>query len=401
MITTTRRIFFHLKSLPVQIIMLLFTAYVCVDWMPSGMISFFFALSLSLKEILIFILPFLIFMFLFLAISRMHGGIFLFVLCLLLCICGSNFVSAMISYGVSQMTLPHFPLALCMDSSNQVTTPLWDFFLPKFLANDTALFTGLILGALSGYLPRLFLQRFQEGATVMINVFLYRFFVPLVPVFIFGFVLKFSAEGLMDTLLQQCGSVLILICLLQLSYTTLLYAGASKFRFHAFVASVRNMFPALVAAGTTMSSAAALPLTISGVRLNTKHDPSIDAVVPMTTNIHLVGDSLGVPLLAMAIMLGFGGTMPTLMEYLVFAGYFVLIKFSIAGVPGGGIIVMLPLLEQCFQFSPEMGALITTLYILADPVNTAFNVFGNGAFAMLFSRGWAFLAKKHHVDSSY
>ena len=70
------------------------------------------------------------------------------------------------------------------------------------------------------------------------------------------------------------------------------------------------------------------------------------------------------------------------MQYLVFAFYFVLAKFSVAAVPGGGILVMLPILESCLGFDAQMLSLITALYILFDPVITCANVLGNGGFAL-------------------
>jgi Na+/H+-dicarboxylate symporter len=55
----------------------------------------------------------------------------------------------------------------------------------------------------------------------------------------------------------------------------------------------------------------------------------------------------------------------------------------VAAIPGGGIVVMLPILESCLGFNSEMLSLITALYILFDPVITSANVLGNGMFAKL------------------
>ncbi len=47
---------------------------------------------------------------------------------------------------------------------------------------------------------------------------------------------------------------------------------------------------------------------------------------------------------------------------------------------------MIPILESHLGFNGEMISLITALYILFDPVITAANVMGNGAFAMGVSK---------------
>ena len=85
---------------------------------------------------------------------------------------------------------------------------------------------------------------------------------------------------------------------------------------------------------------------------------------------------------------------PSLVNYLIFTFYFVLAKFSVAAVPGGGIIVMLPILESYMGFDTEMMALITALYILFDPVITCANVFGNGVFAKMIDNIMVFINQK-------
>jgi len=61
------------------------------------------------------------------------------------------------------------------------------------------------------------------------------------------------------------------------------------------------------------------------------------------------------------VMKNFGFDQPELWAYLTFAFYFVMAKFSVAAIPGGGIIVMLPILENCLGFNAEMMSLITAL----------------------------------------
>jgi len=132
-----------------------------------------------------------------------------------------------------------------------------------------------------------------------------------------------------------------------------------------------------------MSSAATMPLTIIGAENNVKNKSLVESVIPATVNIHLVGDCFATPILAYAVLKNFGLDEPSLMNYIIFVLYFVLAKFSVAAIPGGGILVMLPILEIYLGFTGEMMSLITALYILFDPVITCANVLGNGAFAKI------------------
>jgi Na+/H+-dicarboxylate symporter len=59
-------------------------------------------------------------------------------------------------------------------------------------------------------------------------------------------------------------------------------------------------------------------------------------MIPATVNIHLMGDCFAIPIFAFAILKSFGIAEPTTFSYLMFAISFVLAKFSVAAVPGGG-----------------------------------------------------------------
>ena len=84
--------------------------------------------------------------------------------------------------------------------------------------------------------------------------------------------------------------------------------------------------------------------------------------------------------------------LPDVGVYLIFCLYFVLNKFAVAAVPGGGILVMMPVLQQYLGFNDEMLSLIMMLYILFDSLITTANVMGNNVFAILFSRAWSWVA---------
>ena len=116
------------------------------------------------------------------------------------------------------------------------------------------------------------------------------------------------------------------------------------------------MMPVSMSGFSAMSSVISMPLSIIGAENNTNR-------CPITVNIHLVGDCFVIPILAYAILKSYGLAEPTLFNYFIFTFYFVLAKFSVAPIPGGGIIVMLPILEQYLGFNTNMMSLITALFI--------------------------------------
>jgi Na+/H+-dicarboxylate symporter len=117
-------------------------------------------------------------------------------------------------------------------------------------------------------------------------------------------------------------------------------------------------------------------------------------------NIHLMGDCFAITIFAYAVLKSFGMDEPSFTAYLIFAVYFVLAKFSVAGVPGGGILVMLPILETHLGFQGAMLSMITGLYILFDPIITSANILGNGAFAKMMDNCMAWLNTFKHKQKT-
>lgn len=388
-------------SLPVQVLLVVLLTFFLAPSLPEGFQQFCLSLSLTLKEILLFFLPALIFAFLFLSLSRMKQGVFLFVIILLGAVCLSNFTSTMVAYSSGQLIF-HF-LDFTFDftaMSQEKLQPLWHPHLPRWIENEMALFLGFIAGVFSAYMPSQLKLKMQAGCQRFTTIFLNWFFIPLVPIFILGFIIKLRFDGVLFQIFFQYGPLLICIGILQVTYTLFLYGVAALGRFKKWRLFLKNMFPAFVTAFSSMSSAAALPLTLRGTQKNTKDDPLVESIIPATVNVHLIGDSLGVPLMAMGLLLTFNGTLPSFPLYMQFAFYFILIKFAIAAVPGGGIIVMIPILEKYLGFTPEMTGLITAMYILFDSMNTGMNVMGNGAFALIFQKVWRFKNKRTPPHSS-
>ena len=167
-------------------------------------------------------------------------------------------------------------------------------------------------------------------------------------------------------------------------YLTILYIIATIKRNLPWGAIGKNLIAPGITAFSTMSSAAALPLSIKAASKNIEDSNMANIVIPSTVNIHMIGDAICIPLIAMLILTAFGMPAPSLSQYITFAGLFTITKFSGAGVPGGSIFVMIPVLESALGFSGEMTALITIFYMLMDPITTTGNVIGNNLFVIHF-----------------
>lgn len=372
------------RKMPFLLLGIIIFLGIAHPWIPLSAQSALYAASLSLKSLIVFVLPVLIFGLLFKAAVALSKNASKTILLILAAICVSNYLSTLVSYTVGtfayqgnlSMTLPIESVAL---------SPAWDFSLPKWIGNNYAMFAGLILGVFLGRWKTVLAEkisiRFEKGIAVLMRGLLY-----VIPVFIAGFVIKMYHDQVMTSILSNYARIFVLVACAVFAYIGIIYFIANRFQTREFAKSLKNMLPAAIAGFGSMSSAAAMPLTILGTEKNSPNPVLARSIIPASVNVHLIGDCFAIPIFAFAIMKSFGVAEPSFISYLIFASYFVMAKFSVAAVPGGGILVMLPVLESTLGFNSEMLSLITALYILFDPVITCANVLGNGGFALTISR---------------
>lgn len=342
------------------ILMAVIIAIIAFDpFIPLDVKSIIYGVSLSIKSLIVFLLPFIIFGLLFkVAANLAHNGTKVIVL-ILASVCISNFFSTLISYSIGSW-IYHFDLSLVSPQSTYELEPYWTFSLPKLIGNDKAMFAGLILGVIASFLKPDLARRASEYLEKGVMKIL-SFFVILIPLFVTGFMVKLQFDGVITRIIQDYAFIFVVIGLAQFTYIGFIYFVVNRFNVKRFLKSLQNMLPATIAGFSAMSSAAAMPLTILGAEANTDDPNLARSVIPATVNIHLVGDCFAIPIFAFAVLKNYGIEEPSLVNYLIFALYFVLAKFSVAAVPGGGILVMLPILESHLGFNAEMMSLITAL----------------------------------------
>lgn len=353
---------------------------------PLEIKSFCYALSLSIKGVLEFVLPFIIFSFVFYCLSNLQKGAVFFVFLLISCVFVSNFTALMIGYssGYIGLNLLHFT-ATAINSSPQLT-PTWQFHLTKLISNDIALLWGFSIGIFFSLLPNSNAKKLATHLNWLANAFLRKIFIPLLPLFILGFIFKLEHEHLLKTSLNLYGPILILIIATQWLYISFWYFVAGQFSFKKFWFYLKNVLPASLTGLSTISSAAAMPVLLLSTEKNLGDPEQTKMLVPAIINIHTIGSAIGIPILSLATLLTFGLPMPPPSVFIIFALYTALAKYAVAAVPGGVIIVVAPLLEAHLGFSSDMVGLITAIYLICDPFGTTANVTANGVFPIIFTK---------------
>src|SRR5690606_30144881 len=143
----------------------------------------------------------------------------------------------------------------------------------------------------------------------IIQVGLNKVFIPLVPLYVIGFLFKVQHDESLVELFTGYGSVILLIFGVEAIVIILFFFVANLGNLKATRNSLRNVIPSGVVAFSTMSSMATLPLTLEGAEENTENKAVAEIMIPATVNIHHVGDSIAVPIL-MGLALVVNGVEP-------------------------------------------------------------------------------------------
>jgi Na+/H+-dicarboxylate symporter len=357
------------------------------SYIPYQAKSFFYTISLIIKNCLTFVLPFFVFGFLAHSLISLREKAVLFIVMLLVMVATSNFTAIFTAYGIGSVLLPMFDIQMnaTIDSELELA-PMVEFSLPTIIGNDNAIIMGILFGIFFAVRPN---QRAEKAITFLKDAslaFLKRGFMPILPLFILGFLLKLEQEDMLHRIFASYGQVLTLIVVAQWSYIFLLYFIAARFNLKTTFEYIKNIIPASITGFSTISSAATMPVTIECTERNLHSQRFAHMIIPATANIHTLGSAIGITLTALTTLIAFEHGIPSFLPFLIFAFYYTMAKFAVAGIPGGVILIISPLLESYLGFTSEMVGLITAVYLLFDPFGTSANVTCNGAFAIIFKR---------------
>jgi Na+/H+-dicarboxylate symporter len=369
----------------IQLVLMIILASAYHSSLSLDAIRFFLTISVCLRELLVFVLPFLLFSFVAVALSSIPREGMFFIFGLMLVVVISNFLNILISGAVGFFILSDV-MVHAIPAEQSILSPFFAFHLPQIAGTSHSLLLGIVVGLLNSFYP-------NQDATLVIGFihgfvlkFMKKFFVPLLPLFVGGFLLKLFSEGRMAGFIEQNAGACLKMCGFLWCYLALWLLVTATFHMDRAIEVFKNIFPAIVTAFSTMSSAAALPLSIEAAEKNTKDRVLANAVMPITLNFHMVGDTIVVPIIAMMVLLAFNHPLPRLSEFIMFGIFFVLNKFAGGGVPSGTIMVTLPVLKDHFGFDDSMLAFIIAFYGIMDPVATCGNVFANNLFVILFQK---------------
>ncbi len=377
-----------LKNRGVQVLLVVGIYLFIANFLPLVIHQGLYTISVFIKDLLVWLLPVTVGLFIAQTICSFEQRAPLFILAMVIFEGLSNFSSVWFAIGGGHIAADFLP-PIQMPIINVDFSPLWrlPFTKPVWWSADKGTFFGVALGCLAIIGKKTLLKEWIGKGKGAAQWILTRIFSRLIPLFILGFVARMHQTEILRHIFAHYSVLLIWMLFFLSAYIFLLFLiGSGSWR--GALQSLKNLSPAGAIAFTSGCSLSTMPWTIEGAAKNLQNPDFAKAIIPATTNIQQIGDCIINTFLCFLIYNHFYGHSPDVQTLVSFSVMFVLARFATAAVIGGAIFIMLPIYETYLSFSPEMIAIILAFNVILDPIVTSSNVMANGALCRVFERVW-------------
>lgn len=378
----------------IQVLLVLTLYLLIAQFLPAKAHQSLYTISILIKDLLMWMLPITVGLFIAHTICSFHHRAPLFIAALLLFEAISNLTSVWYAFGAGHIAADFLP-QVTLPAINSEFNALWrlPMIKPVWWSADKGTFLGLILGCIISLSKKAYLKHVVDRGKEISQWILTHVFARLIPLFVLGFVARMHETHLLQHISAHYSLLIVWLVLFLALYIALLFFMSSDLSMRGFLSCLKNLLPAGGIAFISGCSLSTMPWTIEGTAKNLQNPPFAKAVIPATTNIQQIGDCIANTFLCFLIYRHFYGHNPDLFTWMQFSLIFVLARFATAAVIGGAIFIMLPIYETYLGFNAEMIAIILAFNVILDPLITSCNVIANGALCRIFEKTWNFLLK--------
>ena len=276
-------------------------------------------------------------------------------------------------------------LASFDNPENALSTGYVSIQLTPIMGVLSALILSFILGlGITALKTRAMLNLFEDFQVIVEKMLGY-VIIPLLPVHIVGVFANMTLAGQVAKILSVFGLVFVMVIILHWVTLALQYSVAGAVSRRSPIQMLKTMMPAYFTAIGTQSSAATIPVTVRSAKKAGISARVVDFAIPLCATIHLSGSMITITSCAVAVLFmtgkspDFGSLVPMILVLGV-------MMVAAPGVPGGGVMTAIGLLESMLGFDSSMIALMIALYLAQDSFGTATNVTGDATIATLTER---------------
>ncbi|MDA8227738.1 MAG: dicarboxylate/amino acid:cation symporter [Desulfitobacterium hafniense] len=271
------------------------------------------------------------------------------------------------------------------DPSEGLSAPFFQIAIPPMFDVMTALVTAFVLGLGMAAINSDALYKVLKDFQGIVELVIKKVIIPILPFHIAGTFANMASAGQIVATMNVFAGLFALLLGLQVVWILVQYLVAFAYTGKNPAIALKNMLPAYLTALGTQSSAATMPITLTSTRKNDIDEDIVDFVIPLCATIHLAGDVIALTIMSMGVMM-MAGITPTLEMMLPFILMLGVMMVAAPGIPGGGVMASLGILENMLGFNPNQLTMMIALHLTQDSFGTATNVTGDGALALILNK---------------
>lgn len=373
------------------VVLAIILGLVCGQFFPTGLSRIFYTYNDIFSQFLNFAVPLIIIGLVIPAIGDLGRGAGKWLGLTAALAYASTIFSGVLTYMVCAWLFPHMlnPGTFSdVNASEESLAAASGYFTIKIAAPFdvmTALVLAFVMGIGLSIMPRGVLRRGFLEFREIINALIARVIIPLLPLHIFGIFLNLTQSGEAAQVISTLLVVVVVLLILEVVILGTQFGVAGAVAHTNPAKALWNMKDAYLTALGTSSSAATIPVTLRQTIKNGVRHPIANFVIPLCATIHLAGSTSKITAFAMAIAFTQNIGLST-GQWIGFIFMLGVVMVAAPGVPGGGIMAAVGILQSMLGFSEQQVALMIATYIALDSFGTATNVTGDGAIAMIMDR---------------
>ena len=351
---------------------------------PDVLVRIFKTFNVLFAQILRFIVPLLVLGLVTPAIYNLGKGAGKMLLVVVAVAYLSTVCAGLFAYGCSSAFFPHVLSAGDLSQSVADTknfAPYIDLKIPPMCDILTALCLSFMIGVCCIYIQGTALRNWFDEFGEVVKMTIEKAIIPCMPLYIFPMMCEMSAAGKLAVVMGSGVKVILTGVVLSILYLVIQYAVAGAVAGKDPIKCLWNMLPAYLTGFSICSSSAVIPVTQECTRKNGVSEEVTNFVIPLCSNVHMCGSviKLATTTVAVALMMGTPISLPTFMNFVLMLA---VATVASPGVMSGVLMASVGFLETMLGFTPEMTALLMTIYLALDGYGPACNVTGDGAIAL-------------------
>lgn len=359
------------------------------EFLPMSIVEIFIAINIIIGKLLNFSIPLIIIGFVINGISSMGKSsgkmlgvasiisyVFMVFASFFAYFVDTNIFPNFLSQGSSNFS--QFPT----DIKNVFLTQLSNFNISPIMDVVPALILSFIIGIgmsvlNSDYLKNCFLE-FHD----IIELFVQKIIVPILPFYVLGVFAKMSISGQVFKVISIFSKVFVVIISLHIVMLLFQFIIAGILSKKNPLILLKNIVPTYVSAVATQSSVAVIPITLQCAKKNEVSSDVAEFVIPLCSTIHLTGSVVSITSCSIAVMMlnGMEFSFSSMLPFMLVLG---IMMIAAPGIPCGAILAATGILQSILGFDASMISLMIVLHVAQDGFGTACNVSGDCAVAVI------------------